>query len=92
MMAPVASVIRTLMAVPWGKLTVQVYELPLTFSAMVESAGAEVWPWGIAAKMKGAVPPCHEKAAGWHCWIEGGVEMENSCATTAPARMSAVKA
>ena len=48
-MAPVASVIRTLMAVPWGRLTVQVYELPLTFSAMVESAGAEVWPWGIAA-------------------------------------------
>ena len=48
-MAPVASVIRTLMAVPCAKLTVQVYELPVTLSAMVAKAGAEVWPWGMAA-------------------------------------------
>ena len=41
-MAPVASVMRTLMAVPWAKLTVQVYELPVTPSAMVTKAAAEV--------------------------------------------------
>jgi hypothetical protein len=47
-MAPVESVMRTLMAVPWAKLTFQVYELPVMPSAKVTRAAAEVWPWGMA--------------------------------------------
>lgn len=75
-MLPSESVTLRVMAVPWARLTVHENELPLTMLAMVVKAAADTWPAGMATRLYGPVPPVQLRAAGWHCWMEGGVAIE----------------